>query len=54
MVIAAEGSQSDYYSFGLEVRYAFERENPPEKKTSKGKQERKLKVWLLEDCLTAK
>lgn len=51
---AAQSIDSSNWNFGLIIQYEFERENPPEFETAKGKQERTMNATLLEDCITAK
>lgn len=42
------------YNVSLSIEYLFKRENPPEKKETKGDADRTLDVNYLEDCMTSK
>lgn len=53
MTKAAASTTDSNYNFGLIIKYEFERENPPEKETAKGKQLRTMNATLLEDCITS-
>lgn len=45
---------NDYFNFGLQVSYEFERKNPPAAKKTKGNETKTLNLTQLDDCITAK